>query len=144
MKILEKKAVFIEVKKPSENLENHQEQLLEYAFRDGIEIAVLTSGHVWWFYLPLAKGSWEQRKFFTIDILQQQPDIATQHFWQFLGKESVETGTALGEVQSIHAGKEKDRAVRQTVPKAWSELCNEPDEALLELLADKVESLCGH
>ena len=144
MKVLEKKAVFIEVKRSTENLENHQEQLLEYAFRDGVEIAVLTSGHVWWFYLPLAKGSWEQRKFFTIDVLQQQPDTAAQHFRQFLGKESVEKGAALAEAQSIHAGKEKDRAVRQTVPKAWSELCNEPDETLLELLADKVESLCGH
>jgi len=38
LKLGEKKGAFIEVKRPSENLENHQEQLLEYAFRDGVEI----------------------------------------------------------------------------------------------------------
>src|SRR3989338_6239756 len=53
LKAGQKKAVFIEVKRVSETLENHQEQLLEYAFRDGIEIAALTNGLVWWLYLPL-------------------------------------------------------------------------------------------
>ena len=38
LKIGEKKGAFIEVKRPSENLESHQEQLLEYAFRDGVEL----------------------------------------------------------------------------------------------------------
>ena len=144
LKVGEKKGVFIEVKRPSENLEDHQEQLLEYAFRDGVEIAILTSGRVWWFYLPLAKGSWEQRKFFTIDILQQQAETATSHFRKFLAKESVASGSALREAQSIHEGRERERAVRQTIPKAWADLCTEPDEMLLELLADKVERLCGH
>ena len=45
--------VFIEVKKGGEPLEKHQEQLLDYAFRQGVKVAILTNGVTWWFYLPL-------------------------------------------------------------------------------------------
>lgn len=63
--------VFVEAKKPAEDLDSaaHQEQLLDYAFREGIEIAVLTNGIQWWFYLPAGQGSWDQRKFFAVDLL---------------------------------------------------------------------------
>ena len=51
-------AVFIEVKRPGENLERHQQQLLEYCFQEGVKLAVLTNGRTWWLYLPLQAGSW--------------------------------------------------------------------------------------
>jgi predicted type IV restriction endonuclease len=63
--------VFVEVKKPHEDLSNHQEQLLNYAFKQGVPEAVLTNGITWWLYLPLREGSWEQRKFYTIEIRDQ-------------------------------------------------------------------------
>ena len=146
LKIGQKKAVFIEVKRVSEPLENpdHQEQLLEYAFRDGVEIAALTNGLVWWLYLPLTKGSWEQRKFFTIDIQQQEIQAAARHFTDFLGRQEVATGRAHERAQSILASKEKERVVRETIPLGWDRLCEGPDEGLLELFSAKVESLCGH
>ena len=53
-------AVFIEVKPPSESLENHQQQLLEHCFQEGVKLAALTNGRTWWLYLPLQSGSWDQ------------------------------------------------------------------------------------
>ena len=37
-------AVFIEVKRSGENLENHQQQLLEDCFQEGVKLAALTNG----------------------------------------------------------------------------------------------------
>ena len=54
--------VFLEVEKVTEDLENHQEQLLNYSFQEGVKLAILTNGITWWFYLPLNEGNWEQRK----------------------------------------------------------------------------------
>ena len=48
--------VFIEVKKPGEDLEKYHEQLLDYSFRQGVELATLTNGITWWLYLPTKKG----------------------------------------------------------------------------------------
>src|SRR3989344_4368851 len=44
--------VFLEIKKTSEDLEKHEEQLLFYSFRQGVKLASLTNGMTWWFYLP--------------------------------------------------------------------------------------------
>jgi len=137
-------AVFLEVKRTNEELEDHQEQLLDYAFREGVEIAVLTNGLAWWFYLPLLEGSWDQRKFFAIDIQKQDIEAASQHFDEFLRREAIVDGSAVTRARTLHASKEKDRRIRQTIPKAWQQLCQKPDELLLELFADTVESLCGH
>jgi len=144
LKIGDKKTVFIEVKRTSEDLERHEKQILEYSFADGIEMAVLTNGLLWWLYLPLVRGSWQQRKFFTIDIKQQEPETAVRHFRDFLGRDSVATGAALNQAGSLQASREREQLIKQTIPRAWEHIFSEPDELLLELMADKVESMCGH
>lgn len=144
LKIGEKNAVFVEVKRTNQDLEQHQEQLLDYAFRDGVEIAVLTNGVLWWLYLPLLQGSWDQRKFFAIDIQQQEVQSAAKCFNEFLGRDAIANGSAVVRARALHASREKTRLIKQAIPRAWNRLCQEPDEVLLDLLADRVESLCGH
>lgn len=139
-----KQSVFLEVKRANEELERHQEQLLDYAFRQGVKLAILTNGLLWWFYLPLSEGSWEQRKFFTVDIQQQEALVAVARFRQFLKREAVSSGTAFKDAEKMRASKQREGIIQKTIPKAWKQLCEEPDEMLLELFAEKVESLCGH
>jgi len=81
--------VFIEVKKVGEDLDRHQEQLLNYSFQEGVKLAILTNGITWWFYLPLHEGSWEQRRFYTIEIYDQDANEIVQKFIDFLSKENV-------------------------------------------------------
>jgi hypothetical protein len=38
----------------------------------------------------------------------------------------------------------KNYLIKDTLPKAWSKLISEPDELLVELLAEATEKLCGH
>lgn len=144
LSINHKKFVFLEVKRPTEDLERHEKQLLEYSFTEGVDIAVLTNGLLWWFYLPLVGGNWQQRKFFTIDIEQQPPEAAAQHFIDFLGRDAVEKGSSIEKAKSIKESREKNKLVKQTIPRAWKQLIEGPDELLIELFADKVESLCGY
>jgi len=66
--------VFLEAKKPSEDLDRHQDQILGYSFRQGIKLAVLSNGITWSFFLPLAEGKWENRRFYTVDILEQDSE----------------------------------------------------------------------
>ena len=136
--------VFIEVKRASEQLENHEEQLLEYAFRNGVGLAVLTNGITWWFYLPLLSGSWEQRKFYALDIREHDTEAAATNMQRFLGREVVADGSARRSAEEEYSRKDKLRIIADSLPRAWRDLCQNPDEALIELLAEKVESVCGH
>ncbi len=139
-----KNAVFIEVKRASVELDRHEKQLLEYSFTHGVEIAILTNGLTWWFYLPLVAGDWQQRKFISIDIRQQKLETATDHFQEFLSKTSITEGTAVKSAKAVRKSREKNKLIKQTLPEAWEQLLGEPDEFLLEILADKVESICGY
>ena len=136
--------VFIEVKKVNEDLEKHQEQLLNYSFQEGIKLAVLTNGISWWFYLPLREGSWEQRKFYTIEIYDQESEDIVLKFGEFLSKENVISDRAIENAEKIYKSKQKQYLIKETLPKAWKKLITEPDELLVELLADTTEKLCGY
>lgn len=144
LKVGERNAVFIEVKPPSERLEQHEKQLLDYAFRYGVGIAALSNGLSWWLYLPLLQGEWNQRKFFTIDIQQQDVETAARHFRQFLGRDVIADGSAMKSAEAVYTSREKARLISQTIPRAWKMLCQEPETLLVDLLVEKVEGLCGH
>ncbi len=136
--------VFIEVKRIGEELEIHQEQLLNYAFQEGVKLAILTNGVTWWFYLPLHEGSWMQRKFYTIDILQQEPEDIVSKFMDFLSRENVASGTAIENAEAIYKGQQKQNILRETIPKAWNKVVSEADELLIELINETTEKICGY
>ena len=136
--------VFIEVKRPIEELEKHQDQLLDYSFREGVKLAVLTNGSGWWFYLPLNEGSWEQRKFYTIDLVEQEPGEVSSRLVDFLSKQAVETEKALENAQVVYKSRQKTNVIREALPRAWDKVVSEADEPLIELLASTAEKICGY
>lgn len=99
--------VFIEVKRINEDLEKHQEQLLNYSFRQGVNLAILTNGILWWFYLPLQEQSWEQRKFYAIDMYSQNFDKIAEVFLNFLAKDKVFSGEALQNAKKLYGDRQK-------------------------------------
>lgn len=135
--------VFLEVKKTGEDLQGFQEQLLDYSFRQGVELAVLTNGRTWWFYLPTKKGDWKARKFYTIDIIQQELQDVVQRFNDLLSRNNVQTGKAIQHAESIYKGKQKKKLIEETIPEAWNKIITEPDSLLIDLLSETTEKICG-
>jgi predicted type IV restriction endonuclease len=136
--------VFIEVKKVSEDLDKHQEQLLVYSFKKGVKSAVLTNGISWWFYLPLNEGSWEQRKYYTIEIYDQDPESIAQNFENFLSKKNVISGEAIRLAERRHRNRQRTKDIEKALPRAWNKLISGEDEGLLELIAENTEKICGY
>jgi predicted type IV restriction endonuclease len=134
---------FIEVKRPNEDLEPHQEQLLGYSFREGVKIAILTNGLTWWFYLPLNEGSWEQRRFFTADFAEQPPESIAERIVALLSKANVASGNAVKNAEDLYQSRQRKDILRQALPKAWHKLINDPDDLLVDLLIETTERLSG-
>jgi predicted type IV restriction endonuclease len=139
-----KNKVFVEVKKPAEDLENHEEQLLNYSFREGVAEAILTNGLTWWLYLPIQTGSWQERKFYTIDFVQQNSEDAASKLLELVSRRECESGKALENAKEIQDNRKKQQTAEKSIGEAWSKIMNEPDEALIELLADTAEKLSGY
>ena len=136
--------VLVEVKRAGTDLTNHQEQLLGYAFKEGAHLAVLTDGLVWWLYLPTEPGSWEQRKFFVIDIQRQASEEAAASFERFMSRELVLSGKAVTSARAELTSQERERRIEAALPVAWRQLLSGPDELLVELLADATAGIAGH
>jgi hypothetical protein len=143
LRISSQNKIFIEVKQIREDLEKHQEQLLKYSFQEGVKLAILTNGITWWFYLPLNEGGWEQRRFYTIDLLEQSPQDVSRRSIQFLAKENIDSGTAITDAEDFYRSQQRKKIVKETVPKAWHRIISEPDDLLVDLVVETAEKLCG-
>ena len=135
--------VFLEAKRPSEDLSKHQVQLLNYSFADGVPLAVLTTGLNWWFYLPLQVGSWEERRFGVVDL--RNPDVSqtADLLIDFLSRENVRSGVAVAYAESLLDRLWQDKKIEEALPRAWTQLITDPHHQLLALLNQKVMELCG-
>ena len=135
--------VFIEAKRASESLERHDDQLLNYSFRNGVRLAALTNGMTWWLYLPLKEGSWEDRRFCIIDIGDQDVSQVGKWFLEFLGRNNVQSGSAVEAAERRLDSLRDEGVILQTLPRAWERLIDEKDDHLVDLIAAQVETLCG-
>jgi hypothetical protein len=114
LQIDRKPRVFVEAKAVDRDLQEHQKQLLGYSFSRGVELAVLTNGFSWWLYLPLETGSWEERKFFVIDIREQSPlAAATNFFNSFLAKQCSPVEPLARHAQSTRAACARPKYLKQ-------------------------------
>ena len=136
-------AVFIEVKRPSERLEGHQQQLLEYCFQEGVKLAALTNGRTWWLYLPLQPGSWVQRRFLTIDLESQEPHIIEQRFMEYLSQVNVSSGRAVSDAEDLVQSQQRAEITSKAIVEAWNQIVETPDEILVDLISETTERICG-
>ena len=138
-----KPAIFIEVKKVG-YAGGAEKQLFEYAFHLGIPMAILTDGQEWNFYLPAEQGAYNERRVYKLDLLERSIDEANERLDRYLNYTRVTSGEALKSARSDYQKIAKSRDIDATIPKAWQELLDEQDSLLIDLLAEKVEDLCGY
>jgi len=138
-----KAALIIEVKAVGK-AENSDAQLLEYAFKSGVPMALLTDGQEWHFYLPSGQGSFEERRFYKLDIIERDIQECAEKLNKYLSFDRVKTGDALRAAQDDYGSAAIVRTVKETIPQAWQRLMEERDSLLVDLISEKVADLCGY
>src|SRR5574337_1127850 len=137
-----KPVAFIEVKQVGQS-NGAERQLFEYAFHEGVPVAILTDGQEWNFFLPAEQGDYSERRVYKLDILERGLQESVSRLDRYLSYARVAAGTALADAREDYRNISRNRQMLSTLPEAWDKLVAEEDELLLELVADKVESLCG-
>lgn len=136
-------AVFVEVKKVGNSVGSDR-QLFEYAFHEGVPMAILTDGQEWSFYLPAEQGHYEERRVYKLDLLERSVDEAAVRLERYLQYTRVCSSEALSSARSDYKNVARHREIASNMPRAWDAILEEQDSLLLELLAEKVEDLCGY
>ena len=138
-----KPVALIEAKAPREDLESHVAQVLGYAFHEGVDVCVLTTGILYWLYLPREKGSPEERRFAELDLQSDDVEKVAEIFQSCLGFESLTNGAGEKSAKEILATRQLERRMRQEIPRAWQRLISEPNEMLIELVQEEVHEALG-
>lgn len=137
-----KPRVLIEVKQVGQGI-GAERQLFEYAFHRGIQMAVLTDGREWHFFLPAGEGDYSERRVHRLDLADDDISKIEERFTRYLDYEAVRSGEAIEAAQRDYRDLAEKRQIRTTLPEAWEKLVDAEDDLLIELLAEKVRDLCG-
>ena len=135
--------VFVEAKRVNQSLASHEEQLLRYAFQEGVSMAVLTNGLAWQLYLPLQQGSWRTRRFYDIDIRRQNPSDIADHLVQFLSRSLIETGVAVRNAELTYTKHRRSSEVQEALSQILGRTYHSARYPLVSLLSDSVANVCG-
>ena len=138
-----KPIALIEVK-PIGQSEGAERQLFEYAFHNGVPLAILTDGREWNFFLPAEQGDYGERQVYKLDIVERDVSECASRLTRYLEYQAIVSGAAIEAAREDYRDVSRDRQMKDTLPKAWTKLVEEEDELLLELVADRVEGLCGY
>ena len=138
-----KPIAFIEVKNIGKN-EGAERQLFQYAFHKGVQFVILTDGQEWDFFLPAEQGDYAERRVYKLNIVERELEECVFRLSRYLKYESIVSGEAIKAARDDYQDLSRIREMEKALPKAWTQLVQENDEILLELVADKVENLCGY
>ncbi len=134
--------ILVEVKQVGQGI-GAERQLFEYAFHRGIQMAVLTDGREWHFFLPAGEGDYSERRVHRLNLTDDDVDKIEARFTRYLYYEAVRSGEAIEAAQRDYRDLAEKRQIRTTLPEAWEKLVEAEDDLLIELLAEKVRDLCG-
>lgn len=133
---------FIEVKGVGRSLDADR-QLFEYAFHEGVPLAVLTDGREWSFYLPAEQGSYDERRVYQLVLDERDIAESIERLRRYLQRDHLASGASIESARYDYRDARSRREAFRTLPRAWSELLAEPDGLLTDLILERTEALCG-
>lgn len=138
--------VFIEVKpvgKLTGNIGRIERQLRDYNRNNTALFSIITDGRKWLFYYSQTGGEFSQKRFKTLDILEDDVDDLGMFFSMFLSQEKISNGTAEREAKDYLQLSRKQRAMEDALPKA-KRLVNEPPFPTLPQAVVNLTKEAGH
>lgn len=128
--------VFIEAKAPGK-IDEGEEQLFEYAFSEGVPIAVLTDGQRWRFFYSTGSGRPRDRQVCELNLCTGDSRNNANSLVRYLSYNLVRTGASEQAIRDAHRKIVEGRRIQERLPGVWSELLSEKNEVLLLAVMEK-------
>ena len=107
--------VLIEVKRVGRAKSTGEDQLLSYCFQQGVPLAVLTDGRSWKFYLPGGRGSYEQRRFGVLDLLDDEASQCVETLQRYLAFDAAASGQSFQDARRDQQKRFEERVERPSL-----------------------------
>ncbi|MDD9972431.1 MAG: type I restriction enzyme HsdR N-terminal domain-containing protein [Candidatus Poribacteria bacterium] len=133
--------IFMEIKAPGKCSPQGQEQVFEYAARQGgIPMIIFTDGDEWHFYNSYGTGTYDSKKVKSIQLTKDNIDECMEYFSRYLQYEQVKSGHAFDNLRHDHDLVRSANTAKSKIPEAWERLVDEED-LLIEMVVEKVKDV---
>ena len=136
----EQPVALIEAKAVGARIEDHVDQVLEYAFKEGVDLCVLTTGIIWWLYLPRERGRPDDRRFAEFDVRTDSIDQLLDDFETYLDHTALVSHEAVKRAQEVLAARLDSERLQAEIPRIWSSMLGNPPQELIEIIEARVFS----
>ena len=133
----------IEVKAVGVRLDDHVDQVLGYAFKEGVDLCALTTGIIWWLYLPRERGQPQDRKFAEFNVQTDPMDQLLDDFGTYLSHAALVEHEAMERAREVLAARRESERLQAEIPRIWASMLSAPPQELIELIAARVSSSIG-
>ena len=138
-----KPSVLVEVKDLGKADNRGQKQLFEYCFHQGVPIAVLTDGRDWSFFLPSGQGSYDERRFARLDLIDDASTYAAETCERYLNFDRVKSGEARRRAERDYEEFRRQKEAASNYAAVWRRLLAGPNPLLLDLFSEEVGNETG-
>ena len=135
-----KPSVLVEVKDLGKADGRGEKQLFEYCFHQGVPIAVLTDGRTWSFFFPAGQGSYEERRFARIDLVEEDSRHSATTLARYLDVADVRSGDARKRAERDYEAARFQKEASSKFASVWRKLLEGPEPVLLDLFSEEVEN----
>ena len=90
---------------------------------------------------PSGQGDYRERRVYRLNLIEKDSKESAARLNRYLNYESIRTDEAIRAIEEDYRNISRQRQIETRLPEAWSKLVEEADEFLIEIVADKVESL---
>ncbi len=134
-------AVLVEVKGVGKLTLAGEDQLLNYCFKQGVPLAVLTDGRSWNFYSPAGTGTFERRLFAQIDLIEMDDARCVAMLRRYLLFDAIQSGESRRHVQNDYDRHEQRIVAKEQFRPVLESLIAD-ESALIAVFCDEVEQRC--
>ncbi|TAE27516.1 MAG: hypothetical protein EAZ92_09375 [Candidatus Kapaibacterium sp.] len=130
--------IFLHLVMPlDESTHDTQDKILKLAAAENVRIAVLTDGVRWSFFSPHQRGTFNDKEFAHLNLLEQEPDDTEQVLKHFLTYRIAVSGTAFARAEKICANrmKKKSSNISAAQWQAWTSILQQFGDVFTELIA---------
>jgi hypothetical protein len=75
--------------------------------------------------------------------MEQLIEDSIEKFEGLLSRKNIQSGNSYQKAKLLYEGKQKNKIIKENLPKAWQKIVSEPDEKLVELLNETLEKISG-
>ena len=133
----------VEAKRPGVNLIKPVDQVLRYAYYEGVTFCALTDGLEWRLYLPREDGRPEERQFVRLRLREDPVERIANDLERFLSRSTVVSGEAENDAATTLKQLREKSDIDRRLPEIWYQMLTEPDRELVTWVEKRISDMHG-